>query len=127
VPERRDPEQRNPEQRHTVPFGRTQRLVSAAQFKTVFAQARRSSDRYFTVLALANDTGRARLGLAIGKKRIRRAVDRNRMKRLIRESFRLNAPEMAALDLVVISRFDGNAANEIIADSLSRHWAQLTR
>ena len=127
MPERRDPEQRHEIPFARAPFARTQRLVSAAQFKTIFAQARRSSDRYFTVLALTNETGRPRLGLAIGKKRIRRAVDRNRMKRLIRESFRLNAPEMAALDLVVISRFDGNAANEIIADSLSRHWAQLTR
>lgn len=116
-----------PEQLGRYPFARAQRLVTAAQFKTVFAGARRSSDRYFTVLAVVNEGERPRLGLAIGKKRIRRAVTRNRVKRLIRESFRLNAPELAALDLVVISRFDGNAANETIADSLSRHWAQLTR
>ena len=79
------------------------------------------------MLAVANDSGRPRLGLAIGKKRVRLAVRRNRLKRLVRESFRHNAPQIAAVDLVVIGRFDGEAENQAIFDSLSRHWARLSR
>ena len=116
-----------PESRKNLSFARAQRLVNAAQFKRVFGDARRSSDRYFTVLAIANDTGHPRLGLAIARKRVRRAVGRNRLKRLIRESFRNHAPEMAALDVVVMSRFDGQASNRAISESLSRHWARLSR
>ena len=43
----------------------------------------------------------ARLGLVIGKKLLRRAVDRNRVKRCIRESFRLRRSDLPACDLIV--------------------------
>jgi ribonuclease P protein component len=108
-------------------FGRARRLTSGSQFRRVFDQARRSSDRLFTVLACANEEGRARLGMAVAKKRIRRASSRNRIKRLVRESFRHHAAGLAALDLVVISRSDGSASNRDICTSLARHWARLNR
>lgn len=43
----------------------------------------------------------ARLGMVIGKKLLRRAVDRNRVKRCIRECFRLQRPALPACDLIV--------------------------
>lgn len=43
----------------------------------------------------------ARLGLVIGKKLLRRAVDRNRVKRCIRECFRLRRSDLPACDLIV--------------------------
>ena len=106
-------------------FPREQRLLNGAQFNHVFAAPRRSSDRYFTVLARANDCARARLGLAVAKKRIRLAVGRNRVKRLVRESFRHHANLLGAVDVIVLSRFDGKADNASLSRSLLAHWKRL--
>ena len=43
----------------------------------------------------------ARLGLVVGKKLLKRAVDRNRLKRVVRENFRLRRLQLPAYDLVV--------------------------
>jgi ribonuclease P protein component len=91
----------------------------------VFAAPRRSSDRYFTVLVRDNAGSHARLGLAVAKKRVRLAVGRNRIKRLVRESFRHNAHLLGAVDVIVLSRFDGNADNPTLSQSLVSHWKRL--
>ena len=53
------------------------------------------------MVAMPNNRAYGRLGLAISKKAIRLSVDRNRVKRQIRESFRLNQQLLAGLDIVV--------------------------
>jgi ribonuclease P protein component len=77
------------------------------------------------VLARENEREFARLGLAVGKKRIRNAVGRNRIKRLARESFRHHGEVLAGLDVVVLCRFDGAATNEELRRSLAEHWRRL--
>ncbi|WP_428606494.1 ribonuclease P protein component [Sedimenticola sp.] len=109
-------------------FGRNRRLVKPVEFKRVFQNSRRSSDRCFTVLFLANDTPHARLGLAIAKKILKRAVDRNRVKRLIRESFRLKQHDLAGLDLVVMCARGIDLSNKhLLRDSLDRHWMKAAQ
>jgi ribonuclease P protein component len=109
-------------------FGKRQRLLNGADFKRVFSRAERSSDRYFTVLMRTNDTGDARLGLAIAKKQVRRAVDRNRIKRIVRESFRHHKQELESMDCVVMARRDTSAAaNEELFASLQQHWKRLLK
>lgn len=83
-------------------FPRTARLLEAPAFKRVFAQPQRIGGHGYVVLARPNDLGAARLGLAIAKRCASRAVDRNRLKRLARESFRLNAARLPAVDIVVL-------------------------
>ena len=81
----------------------------------------------FTVLSRKNGTDRARLGLAIAKKHCRRASGRNRLKRLVRESFRRHAAELEGLDIVVLGQpGTSRADNKAIFSSLARHW-QRTR
>ena len=106
-------------------FTREQRLLKGTQFNHVFAAPRRSSDRFFTVLVRENNGVSARLGLAVAKKRIRLAVRRNLVKRLIRESFRSHAKKLGAVDIVVLSRFDGKADKASISRSLLSHWKRL--
>ncbi|MEX2126406.1 MAG: ribonuclease P protein component [Woeseia sp.] len=103
------------------------RLPDATSFGRVFARASRSRDNFFTVLSRENGKDYARLGLAISKKNCRRATGRNRLKRLVRESFRHHQADLAGLDVVVLGQPDTSRAdNKVLFDSLARHW-QKTR
>lgn len=107
-------------------FTRKQRLLNSQDYKYVFEQAYKSSDSCLTVLARKNGLNFARLGLIISKKRIRHAVARNRLKRLIRESFRKNQQCLAGLDLVVLAKYRANKVdNRVLLQSLAKHWQFL--
>jgi len=102
------------------------RLGTPADFKKVFANPVKSTDRYFTVLATPNHLSYPRLGLAIAKKTIRKAVARNRIKRTARESFRLQRQTIANIDFVVLARGDAaDAPILILRKSLEKHWLKL--
>jgi ribonuclease P protein component len=103
------------------------RLPDAAAFSRVFSTAKRSRDSLFTVLSSANGLACARLGLAISKKHCRAASGRNRLKRIVRESFRQHQHELEGLDVVVLGQpGTSRADNERLFDSLAGHW-QRTR
>ncbi|MEZ5585032.1 MAG: ribonuclease P protein component [Candidatus Competibacteraceae bacterium] len=106
-------------------FTRCARLSRKAEFQRVFEQPIRSGDRYFTVLARSNELGHARLGLAISRKAAKSAVARNRVKRIVRESFR-HQTGLEGLDVVVIGRpqLTGHD-NAALFTSLQHHWARL--
>ena len=104
------------------------RLLNAAAFGRVFQKASNSRDRWFTVLCRKNDKDIARLGLAISKKHCRHATGRNRIKRVVRESFRQHQAELAGLDVVVINQAAAaSAANGQLFDSMSLHWQRCRR
>jgi len=107
-------------------FTRQSRLTAAAEFDNVFRDGRRSADDLFTILYRANGLGYPRLGLAIAKKRVRHATGRNRLKRLIRESFRAARPDLGGTDVVVMARDKaGGADNAAVFASLEHHWQSL--
>jgi len=109
-------------------FPRSTRLLTKFQYQQVFKNAIKSADNCFTVLANPSSEECARLGLAIAKKTVASSVDRNRLKRLIRESFRLNRPEMLSLDLVVMARKGCQyQSNQVLADSLQKHWKRIQK
>jgi len=99
------------------------RLAGTASFSRVFKKAERSRDKMFTVLCRAGEAHDARLGLAIAKKHCRLATGRNRLKRVIRESFRRHKAELAGLDIVVLNRpMATQTENELLFKSLEKHW-----
>jgi len=104
---------------------RQSKLRNGTEFRCVFDAAARSSDGLFTVLARSNGRAYPRLGLAIGKKWVRRAVDRNKIKRLIRDSFRKHQNQLDGLDLVVMSRGNGKTENSKVLSSLKLHWQRI--
>lgn len=109
-------------------FPRHVRLLKPDEFSRVFKEPIRSTDRLLTILAVTNDACHARLGLAISKKNAKRAVDRNRIKRLVRESFRLHMHKMPDIDLVVMAKpVTKNADNQQILQSLQQHWHRLKK
>ncbi len=114
-------------ERFSRAFPRERRLLRAAEFRHVFSDPLRVSDRYFTVLArpAAEVRASSRLGLAIARKQLRRAVDRNRVKRLIREFFRhfvAGPADQPKADFVVMVRA---AAREVDNATLIRSLQDL--
>lgn len=121
-------------------FSKQARLLTAADFQAVFANAQyKVSCRYLLFLAIDNLHGSSRLGLVIAKKNVKLAVQRNRLKRLIRESFRnknwLTKEALSAekgtknnrgLDIVVLVRKDADRLNNYqFTDRLEKLWLQL--
>ena len=103
-------------------------MIDAAAFGRVFKKAHRSRDKLFTILCRGNDSNAARLGLAISKKHCRAATARNRIKRIIRESFREHQAMLEGLDVVVINQATArNSNNRQIFDSLHGHWQQCAK
>ncbi|MCF6189085.1 MAG: ribonuclease P protein component [Cocleimonas sp.] len=80
------------------------KLLTAENYKNVFAKAERFGNCSFTVLARGNGLDHARLGLAISKKCAKRAVDRNRIKRHFRESFRINQHKLPCVDIIAMCK-----------------------
>ncbi|MEM7400592.1 MAG: ribonuclease P protein component [Pseudomonadota bacterium] len=78
------------------------RLLKASQFTRVFDHATKSSSEFFTILSRENEVNQPRIGIVVAKRRAKRSVDRNIIKRIIRESFRLNKKSLPAYDFIVI-------------------------
>ena len=85
-------------------FSARHRLKDKAAFRAVFSSGRRIPAAQFVFLFRPNDQDIARLGLAVPKRHIKHAVKRNRIKRVLRESFRLKQAEFRGLDLVILVR-----------------------
>lgn len=78
------------------------------------------------MLAHYQDLGHPRLGLAVSRKTARRAVGRNRIKRIVREAFRHGYDALPSADIVVISRPPAaEASNQTLTHSLDTHWRRL--
>lgn len=108
------------------PFLKQFRLLKPAEFKYVFAEPVRVSGKYLTILYRKNTLAHPRLGLVISGKRVASSVARNRLKRLIRESFRLHTPALPAVDIVVLAKSQAaDAKNQEIRQCLEHLWQKL--
>ena len=102
------------------------RLKTAEQFRNVFNAGKRSIDSQFIVLAKENFLGYSRLGMAIPKKKINRAVHRNSIKRIIRECFRNSTVAEKGYDIVVLPQKAVNTEQrEALRKSLNFHWKKI--
>jgi len=111
---------------------RAQRMLRKADFDAAFAGGRRISDAMFvvTIKAPPAATGnpRARIGLAIAARTIGNSVARNRVRRAIRESFRLHQHELPAVDIIVSARAPARGAERArLRASLTQLWQQVIR
>jgi ribonuclease P protein component len=102
------------------------RLRRKREFDATYARGRRTSDGLFTVTAMTNQTGAPRLGTAVAVRTAGSGVARNRIRRIIRESFRLHQRELPPLDLVVSARPAAAAASSAeLHASLTALWKRV--
>lgn len=85
-------------------FPRQARLLLPREFDAVFKSGRRERGRFFICVVAASGGVEARIGFAVGKKHLPAAHDRNLVKRMARESFRVRRGSMPAVDLVLSPR-----------------------
>ncbi len=121
-------------------FPRRLRLIRKRDFDAVYRAGAREAAGPLVVWGIPNDLGHPRLGLAVPR-RVGTAVARNRIRRLIRESFRLHRHELfpadgaaAGYDLVVgVRRRETMTAEECAAalrrsvQALQRAWSKRTK
>jgi ribonuclease P protein component len=97
-----------------------------AEFKHVYATGKRLGNEFFTVNAQPNELACARLGMSIAARIVRRAVDRNRVRRLIRESFRVHQLSLPPLDIVIGARAGVlTADNARLRAALETLWQKI--
>lgn len=106
-------------------FNRELRLLTPNHFNAVFSnQPQRFSSQHFTLLLTPNQEQHPRLGFAVAKKRVKLAVQRNRIKRLMRDSFRLQQHYLPSVDIVVMVR---NGIDTLENNDIDRQITKLWR
>ena len=107
--------------RLTLP--KRQHLRSPLEFRRVYDRRCSARDRWLLVFAAPNDLAYLRLGMSVSRK-VGKAVLRNRLRRLYRETFRLTRQEMpAGLDLILIPR----SSQEPTLEELKKSLPELVR
>jgi ribonuclease P protein component len=102
---------------------KSSRLLSSQEFSAVFEKPdKRVSSKYMLILARRNSGETSRLGLVIAKKHIKLAVQRNRIKRIFRESFRAGHHQFDTIDLVFLAR---NGLDNLTSAEIRAHCDEL--
>lgn len=105
---------------------RAARLLKAGDFAALRGKSKRISVRHFVAEFSANGQTTCRLGQAVSRRVSKRAVDRNRIKRLVRESYRLVRSGLPAVDILLIARSSAVPAPAgELRDDLAALWNKL--
>ncbi|KGQ32495.1 ribonuclease P [Gallibacterium genomosp. 2] len=109
-------------------FSRELRLLTPSQFNFVFQQPFRASLPEISIIARPNSLQHPRLGLTVAKKYAKRANQRNRIKRICRESFRLQQHLLPNYDFIIIARKGiSDIDNMLLFKMLDKLWQRHLR
>ncbi|ASX25900.1 ribonuclease P protein component [Candidatus Williamhamiltonella defendens] len=108
-------------------FPRELRLLTPHSFGFVFEKPQRASTEQITVLARINDLEHPRIGFAISKKNVKHAHNRNRIKRLTRESFRLHQHFLLPMDFIILAKKGVDKLdNQVLNAVLEKLWRRYS-
>lgn len=82
-------------------FTKQAKIVKTDDFSSVFNLRKRIAEKHLVMRYCSNEANTVRLGLIVSKKTAKLAVQRNYMRRVLRELFRLNQHRLPAVDLVI--------------------------
>jgi ribonuclease P protein component len=109
-------------------FDKSSRLLEKADFSNVFSSGVRNHGKYFLIVFCLHLPGSARLGIAVSRKVSKKAVVRNRIKRQIRESFRINKNKLNGMYCVVIAKQAAAITEKsVLRSSLDAHWRKISK
>jgi ribonuclease P protein component len=107
-------------------YDKTHRLLIKREYDYVFENPKKINSTAFVVLYRINTIGHARLGLALSKKKIKKAHDRNRVKRIVREAFRKTL--LPPIDIIFLAKNGaGTCSKMAIYEDVSKIWEQLQK
>ncbi|MBN8481684.1 MAG: ribonuclease P protein component [Xanthomonadales bacterium] len=105
---------------------RSARLLKPAEFAALRGRSRRIGSGHFAAEVLATGRTGCRLGQAVSRRVSKRAVDRNRIKRVVRESYRRQRAALGPFDIVLIAHPSAAAqTNAVLRADLARLWQKL--
>jgi ribonuclease P protein component len=107
-------------------LGAGRRLRHKADFERLLRQGARRSFDGFTFYLQRREAGGARLGMLISRKHAARSTDRNRIKRCIREAFRMEHQTLGSLDVLVRPPYGARPSARMIS-RLREMLAKLTQ
>jgi ribonuclease P protein component len=106
-------------------FPRRARLLKPADYERTFKNGRRETTACFVAVVAKSEAG-PRLGLAVSRKQVARAVDRNRLKRQIRASFREISEKLPNCDFVVMAKPKvAESASTVVVADLRKLWDRV--
>ncbi|MBK4775837.1 ribonuclease P protein component [Candidatus Pantoea edessiphila] len=104
-------------------FPKKLRLLKSSEFFFIFREPKCIYSLQFNIFGRINKLQHPRIGLTIAKKYVRLAHERNRIKRLIRESFRLNQHKLPFMDFVAVARKRSvDLDNVVLLKKLEKLW-----
>lgn len=107
-------------------FPKSKRLLSSSEYKKVSGKAKKLHSGSFLFLYSPNEYSHARLGITVSKKCSKLAVKRNRLKRIIRESFRHMNGTLPNIDIIVIGKRSAiTQDNATLLSTLDTLWKRL--
>jgi ribonuclease P protein component len=108
-------------------FKKSSRLLEKVEYGQVFKKGLRYHGKFFLIIVSNNDLETARVGIAVSRKVSPRAVVRNRIKRQIRETFRLKKNLLKGYDCVVIAKSAAAGIDRpALRLSLEQHWRKIS-
>lgn len=118
------------EQDSLFKFSHPYRLVSKHDFQSVFAKPCKFVGKNLIILCRPNQKAHGRLGIIIAKRYVKQAVCRNKVRRVVRESFRHHKEALKGLDIVVLMRSewapqDKQAGKKVLRESIDKLWQTL--
>lgn len=113
--------------KNDLSFPRNQRLASKAEYKSIFDESKKVSQKHLLALYKPNKQNVARLGVIVGKRVANRAVTRNQIKRVVRESFRAHQEILKGFDIIVIARHQCDELDKTqLREGIDKLWQRLT-